>query len=139
MLFVAGLALALISSGQAYAQLTATLAINNATITKDRLEVIVTGTYTCGPLPAPEITGFASISGEVVQASARGFAIGFFGVDVSTTCDGVQHTFTANALTANIPFHGGLARVIGSLFIADCSGDTCLVNSASVDEGIRLH
>ena len=140
MLFVAGLALALISAGQAYAQLSANLAINNtARVSTDHIEVTVTGKYTCGPLPAPEISGFATINVNVVHASGRLLAMGFSGIDVSTTCDDVQHTFTVNVPTSNIPWHGGLARVMGSLIVSDCSVSPCLFANASVDETIRLH
>ena len=140
MLFVAGLALALTSSGQASAQLTATLAIDNtATITRDRIEVIVTGRYSCSPIPSEDLGGFAGINGNVIEASARQTAFGSFFLDVTTTCDGVEHTFTVNVPTNFIPWHGGLARVMGSIFASDCSVIPCLFASASVDETIRLH
>ena len=140
MLFVAGLAFALITAGQAYAQLSANLAINNhATLTRDHIEVILAGTYTCGPLPAPEVTGFAGIGVNVLQASARQIAFGGSFLDVATTCDAVQHTFTLNIPAGNIPWHGGLARVMGSLMVEDCSGESCVSATASVDETIRLH
>jgi hypothetical protein len=141
MLLVAGLAFALISAGQAFAQLTANLAINNtATLSRDHLEITLTGRYTCGPLPAPEVTGFASLGVNVIQASGeRQIAVGFSGIDVSTTCDDVEHTFTVNILSSNIPWHGGRARVMGFLDVQDCSVFPCLVANASVDETIRLH
>ena len=138
-LFVAGLAFVLIS-GQAFAQLSATLATDNtAGRTTDRLEIILTGSYTCGPLPAPEVTGFANISGNVSQASGRLIASGFFFVDVSTTCDTAQHTFQVRVPTGNIPWHGGLARVMATLFVIDESVSPALTAFASVDNQVRVH
>lgn len=138
-LFVAGLAFVLIS-GQAYAQLSATLAIDNtASRTRDRIEVIVTGSYTCGPLPAPEVTGFASIGLTVVQSSGRQIAFGSSFLDVSTTCDTVQHPLQISVPASNIPWHGGLGRVMATLSVTDFSVSPPLTASASVDQQVRIH
>ena len=108
----------------AYGQnsISATVAVDNvATMSTDRLVITLTGRYSCGPLPQPQPTlgaTFATASGQVSQADGRDIAQGGFGF--IPTCDASEHTFQANVLAGNIPWHGGLARARVTLFVQLC-------------------
>jgi len=72
-----------------------------ATMTTDRLALILTGRYTCGPLPQPQPTQgstFAGVQGHVSQAAGRDIAEGGFGF--TPVCDAVEHTFQINIYRA---------------------------------------
>jgi len=71
-----------------------------ATMTTDRLALVLTGRYTCGP-PQPQPTQgstFAGVQGQVSQAAGRDIAEGGFGF--TPVCDAVEHTFQINIYRA---------------------------------------
>ncbi len=113
----------------------------SATMTTDRLVVIVTGSYSCGPLPQPQPmfgTTFADAGGSVQQASGRTITNGEFGF--IPLCDGAQHTYRAQAFASNMPWHGGLARASVNLHVVLCcdeSGNQEFAD-ASVNAGITI-
>jgi len=92
-----------------------------ATLSTDRLVITLTGRYTCGPLPQPQPTlgsTFAGATGQVSQAAGRDIAEGGFGF--TPICDALEHTFQANVLAGNIPWHGGPARARVNVFVQLC-------------------
>ena len=104
-----------------------------ASLSTDRLNVTLTGHYLCGPIPQPTFTTF---SGALSQASGRQVASTIF--SVLTTCDGTDHAFQVDVPASNIPWHGGLARVTGSLFVQDCSVFPCETAQANVNLQVKL-
>ena len=111
-----------------------------ARLTSDRLVVIVTGTYICGPADVtPNPTGdFTGISIRVRQASGRvvnqgtGFA--------NAICDAQLRTFEVPATDdLLVPWHGGLARVDASIFMQDCDESfNCHIANASAERQIKI-
>ena len=127
----------------AYGQnsISATVAVDNvATMSTDRLEITLTGRYTCGPLPQPQPTlgaTFATASGQVSQADGRTIGQGGFGF--IPTCDASEHTFQANVQAGNIPWHGGLARARVTLFVQLCDQFfNCQQANATADTQITV-
>ncbi|HEY2989413.1 MAG TPA: hypothetical protein VGL11_16895 [Candidatus Binatia bacterium] len=130
-----------LSATPARAALSASLTIDPvATRTTDRLVVIVTGSYTCGPVPQPqpnEGSNFADIFVSVEQASGRSIAQGENGV--FAVCDGNPQTFEISIHSENIPWHGGQARAIGALFVQQCDEFfNCESARSDVDVQIKL-
>jgi len=111
-----------------------------ATKSTDRLVVTLTGKYTCGPLPQPQPpigATFAGAEGQLNEAAGRDIAEGGFAF--TPTCDAVEHTFQANVLSNNIPWHGGQARVRADLFVQLCDQfGNCQQVRASVDMQISI-
>jgi len=137
-LTVVGL-LALLAVSQAYSQTTLTASITfdrRAVRSTDRLNVTLTGNYTCGPLADQGGSGFGEFSGALSQAAGRQVASTIFGV--APTCDGFAHAFQADVPASNIPWHGGQARVTGSMFVQDCSVFPCETASATVNAQISI-
>ena len=126
----------LFAAGQAFGQtLSASITFDRvASLSTDRLNVTLTGHYTCGPLP-PD-SGITTFSGALSQASGRQVASTIF--SVLTTCDATDHAFQSDVPASNIPWHGGLARVTGSLFVQDCSVFPCETAQANVNVQVRL-
>ncbi len=111
-----------------------------ATMSTDRLVITLTGRYTCGPLPQPQPTlggTFASASGQVSQAAGRDIAQGGFGF--TPLCDALEHTFQANVLAGNIPWHGGPARARLNVFVQLCDEFfNCQQASATADMQVNV-
>ena len=126
----------ILAVGQASAALSASITFDNvASLTTDHLNVTLTGHYTCGPVPPG--SGIFPFSGALSQASGRQVASTIF--SVLTTCDGTEHAFQTDVPATNIPWHGGKARVTGSLFVQDCSVFPCDTAQANVNVQVRLH
>ncbi len=111
-----------------------------AAVSTDRLVITLTGRYTCGPLPQPQPTlgaTFATAMGQVSQAAGRAIAEGGFGF--TPICDALEHTFQANVLATNIPWHGGPARARVNLFVQLCDQFfNCQQASATADMQISV-
>ena len=119
--------------------LSVTLSVDGgASLTTDRLAVIVTGTYSCAPLNAPGDSDFSSISARVRQASGRVVNQGFG--FVSPICDGQLRTFQAPVSEELLmPWHGGLARVNADIDVQDCDEFfTCEFARTSVERQIKI-
>jgi uncharacterized protein DUF6299 len=121
-------------AGQARAQISASIAFDRTgDVSTDRLNVTLTGHYTCGPISE---SGFGSFSGALAQAAGRQVAETIFGIQ--TVCDGTQHSFQVDVPASNIPWHGGPARITGSLFVQDCSVFPCESAQSTVNVQVKL-
>jgi hypothetical protein len=83
----------------------------------DRLAVLVSGTYTCGPLDPEASDVFAGV--ELTQASGREINRGF-GTIENPICDGQPQEFESLVTPyyySGSPWHGGSARAEGFLDI----------------------
>jgi len=112
-----------------------------AAMSNDRLDITVSGRYTCGPLPQPQPPylgpSFASVSGSVDQASGRDVAQGqlFF----EPICDGLEHTFEVAVPASIIPWHGGPARVRAMITVQRCDPSfDCEQATGTVDAQIKV-
>ncbi len=112
-----------------------------AALSHDRLNITVSGSCTCGPLPQPQPpylgASFASVSGSVDQASGREVIQGqlFF----EPNCDGLEHTFEVAVPASITPWHGGLARVRAMITVQRCDPFfDCEQATGTVDAQIKV-
>lgn len=132
----------LIAAGQVHSQdqpLTASIAFDPAAmLSNDRINVTLTGRYTCGPLRAAEPGSgtFAGFSGSLLRASGRQVASTIFGLQL--TCDGTEKAFQVDVPALEIPWHGGPARVRGSLTVQDCTSYPCDTTQVNVNTQVKL-
>lgn len=140
------LANALLIGGQPAAfasSISATISVDSkAKLSTDRLQVVVSGTYTCGPLPQPQPNfgaTFATAGFTLLQASGREVAVsqmGFFG----PLCDGSPQTFQTAMIAGSLPWHGGPARLTGSLNVQLCDqfGNNCEFANAVINTQVQI-
>ena len=84
--------------------------IDRARLAADRHMVVVSGTYTCGPLDLDVVGGGGTIDLTVRQGSVEGF--GFVPIEV---CDGTTRAWRADVTTfGQRPFRRGVARAVAS-------------------------
>ena len=84
--------------------------IDRARLAADRHTVVVSGTYTCGPLNLNVVGGGGTIDLTVRQ----GRVVGFGGVQIEV-CDGATHAWQEDVTTfGERPFRRGPARAIAS-------------------------
>lgn len=141
MLLVAG---ALLASQACLASgLIATMTVNpTAALSSDRIQLVVSGTYTCGPLPQPQTnvgSTFAFGNLTVFQANGRNVAQAQGGF--SAVCDGNPQTFQAPVIAQTMPWHGGKARVVGNLHVQLCDdpyGNECETANSDVNTQIGI-
>ena len=125
----------------AFASITATISVNSqAILSSDRIQVIVSGTYTCGPLPQPQPTlgaTFAFADFSLSQAAGRDVAQALGGF--AALCDGLPQVFQAPIFATTIPWHGGKARLVGSLYVQLCDEFfNCEFANASINTAVRI-
>jgi len=113
--------LLLASNGMAEG-LTASINVNPvATLATDHLVVIITGTYSCGPIPQPQPPSgptYADANGVIRQASGKSIAEASF--YFNPICDGTTQDFETIANASTMPLHGGKARVEASIWLQYC-------------------
>jgi hypothetical protein len=119
---IIAIAICLSCTNAVAADLSAVMSIDKtAQLASDRLYVLITGTYTCGPLEQPQPTvgsTYSEMSGSLRQASGREIAESQF--YYQPLCDGQTHSFEVGVQPENIPWHGGNARVQGSIYVQQC-------------------
>ena len=116
------LAACLLMSAACFADdLVATITVNRTgALDSERIQLVISGTYTCGPLAQPQGPGYnwGSLGIHVLQANGRQVGESWGGVN--PLCDGNPQSFQAPVLAETIPWHGGKVRVIGQLEVQRC-------------------
>lgn len=125
----------------AFASITATISVDSrASLSPDRIQVIVSGTYTCGPLPQPQPNigaTFAFGDFNLSQAAGRDVAQALGGF--AALCDGLPQVFQVPIFATTIPWHGGKARLVGNLYVQLCDEFfNCEFANASINTAVRI-
>jgi hypothetical protein len=128
----AALVSALISGPAKADHLSASITIDpDASRSRDRLIITVTGTYSCGP-SFSFAQGFVEVSQAAGQSIIRGF--GFF----EPQCDGTLQTFEADVGADIRPWKGGKARARGVVFVEECTEFECESTFAEATSTIHI-